>query len=460
MTSTTASAPTGGPATAWWCRRALSTSISTPEPSGRRACWSSSPSRSTTSPGLTSRSSWRRRPRTRCPDGRTSIPTSGSGRGERQGGRAPRRGDRQGLPRHRRRGPGRRRDQLHHRGGSLLHPAGAVGLRQDHHPALRRRPGAHRRRQDLAGGTGRLQPQAARVRPARRARSRDGLPELRHLAAHDRVRQRRLPAACHGKAPARDPKLLLLDEPLSNLDAGLRERMRTELRRLQRTVGVTTLYVTHDQSEALSMSNRVAVMEGGRIVQEASPRDIYRRPATRFVANFVGRTNLLDARVLGGGDGGTLRLETRAGVLHAVCPEGTRQYEAASLSIRPEDVRLHVERPVSSVPNVLEGRVEYRLFLGESVEYQVSVGGELLLSRQHPDVDLRRRTEVFVEFPVQHCIVVSDERGSTAPPPAGLDEDSQDGEPEGLQDARPVLGAVPPLPVLAGEVPARIDEPR
>jgi iron(III) transport system ATP-binding protein len=262
------------------------------------------------------------------------------------------------------------------------------------------------------------------------------------------------------RALARDPKLLLLDEPLSNLDAGLRERMRTELRRLQRTVGVTTLYVTHDQSEALSMSNRVAVMEGGRIVQEASPRDIYRRPATRFVANFVGRTNLLDARVLGGGDGGTLRLETRAGVLHAVCPEGTRQYEAASLSIRPEDVRLHVERPVSSVPNVLEGRVEYRLFLGESVEYQVSVGGELLLSRQHPDVDLRRRTEVFVEFPVQHCIVVSDEHGSTAPPPAGLDEDSQDGEPEGLQDARPVLGAVPPLPVLAGELPARIDEPR
>ena len=256
------------------------------------------------------------------------------------------------------------------------------------------------------------------------------------------------------RALARDPKLLLLDEPLSNLDAGLRERMRTELRRLQRTVGVTTLYVTHDQSEALSMSNRVAVMEDGRIVQEASPRDIYRRPSTRFVASFVGRTNLMDARVLGPGDGGTLRLETGAGVIHAICPEGTRQSEAASLSIRPEDVRLHAERPPAGTANVLDGRVEYRLFLGESVEYQLLVGRELLLSRQHPDVHLRRRSEVFVEFPVQHCIVVSDEHGSTsALQPPEVEEDGEDGE-----DGEP--NAPPGLPVLAGEIPARIDQAR
>ena len=215
------------------------------------------------------------------------------------------------------------------------------------------------------------------------------------------------------RALARGPTLLLLDEPLSNLDASLRELMRAELRRLQREMGVTTLYVTHDQSEALSMSNRVAIMEEGRIVQEGAPREIYRRPATRFVANFVGRTNLLDGRVLGPGEGDTLRLDTDAGPLHAVCPTGTRQHDEASLSIRPEDLRLHAERPATNSPNVVTGRVENVFFLGERVEYHVSVGQTLLTSRQHPDVELRRRQDVFVEFPVDRCVVVSDEHGTT-----------------------------------------------
>jgi iron(III) transport system ATP-binding protein len=255
------------------------------------------------------------------------------------------------------------------------------------------------------------------------------------------------------RALARDPKLLLLDEPLSNLDAGLRERMRTELRRLQRTFGVTTLYVTHDQSEALSMSNRVAVMEDGRIVQEASPRDIYRKPGTKFVATFVGRTNLLDARVVGRGDGGALRLDTDAGTVQAVCPEGTAHNEQASLSIRPEDVRLHRERPPDNTANVLEGRVEYVLFLGESVEYHVSVGKELLISRQHPDVELRRRSDVFVELPVHHCIVVSDEHGSTQPP-AGGDPPLPDAEePARATLLAPPAGPLPPMGLGAPPTP-------
>ena len=215
------------------------------------------------------------------------------------------------------------------------------------------------------------------------------------------------------RALVRQPKLLLLDEPLSNLDASLRELMRTELRRLQRQVGITTLYVTHDQSEALSMSNRVAVMENGVIVQEARPRQLYRRPATKFVATFVGRTNLLEAEILGKGRGDTLRLDTPAGVVEAICPTEIREHDQASLSIRPENLRLHAERPPDGVPNVLPGRIEYALFLGESAEYTVSVGKEMLVSRQHPDVELRRRQEVWVEFPTEHCIVVSDEHGTT-----------------------------------------------
>jgi len=214
------------------------------------------------------------------------------------------------------------------------------------------------------------------------------------------------------RALVRRPQILLLDEPLSNLDATLREEMRTELRRLQREVGVTTLYVTHDQAEALSMSNKVAVMQDGRIVQEATPREIYRSPATKFVANFVGRTNILEARVLGRG-GGAVRLDTHAGQITARSPADLRSHEKVSLSIRPEDVRLTREMPSGDDrTSVLAGRVETVLFLGESVEYHVSVGKESILARQHPRVEFKRLEEVFVELPAEHCIVVSDEPGS------------------------------------------------
>jgi iron(III) transport system ATP-binding protein len=226
------------------------------------------------------------------------------------------------------------------------------------------------------------------------------------------------------RALALRPKLLLLDEPLSNLDASLRELMRTELRRLQRQVGVTTLYVTHDQAEALSMSNRVAVMENGRIIQAARPRQIYRRPITKFVASFVGRTNLLDATILGKGRGETLRLDTQSGVIEAICPSAIRDNDEALLSIRPENLKLHSEAPPEGTANVHRGQIEYVLFLGESAEYQVRVGKQVLISRQNPDVELRRRQEVFVEFPTEHCVVVSDEHGTT--PETRADDDDDD----------------------------------
>src|SRR5690349_3257887 len=105
------------------------------------------------------------------------------------------------------------------------------------------------------------------------------------------------------RALVMEPRVLLLDEPLSNLDAKLRERMRFELKRLQRELGITTVYVTHDQSEALALSHQIAVMNEGRIQQVGSPRDIYERPASPFVADFVGSTNFLDGSVLGPGGG-------------------------------------------------------------------------------------------------------------------------------------------------------------
>ena len=127
---------------------------------------------------------------------------------------------------------------------------------------------------------------------------------LDHLAAREATRlsggqQQRLALA---RALVMEPRLLLLDEPLSNLDAKLRERMRFELKRIQRELGLTTVYVTHDQSEALALSHEIAVMNEGRIVQIGSPRDIYERPASKFVADFIGSTNFLDARILGRAD--------------------------------------------------------------------------------------------------------------------------------------------------------------
>lgn len=228
-----------------------------------------------------------------------------------------------------------------------------------------------------------------------------------------------------------NPTLLLLDEPLSNLDAALREAMRAELRTLQRETGVTTLYVTHDQTEALSMSNRVAVMKDGKIVQAGSPREIYRRPTSAFVATFVGRTNLFDAKVLGpGATSGSMALETEIGIVEAVCPDGVGAGEQVSLSIRPEDLRLHTERP--DRPNVFDAAIQRRMYLGDAVEYHLQVGARKLDTRQHGDVFIRRRQAVMVEFPVAHCVVLSDEHGSTLDLHAdrGSDDD-ESGESDG-----------------------------
>ena len=245
------------------------------------------------------------------------------------------------------------------------------------------------------------------------------------------------------RALGRDPQLLLLDEPLSNLDASLRELMRTELRRLQRNMGVTTLYVTHDQSEALSMSNRVAVMDGGRIVQEARPRELYRKPATKFVASFVGRTNLLEARIVGPGHDNTLQLVTSAGQIEAICPTGSSVHDEASLSVRPEDLVMHAERPTGDRPNILPAEVEYVLFLGESVEYHVRVGDEILISHQHPDVEFRRGSKIFVEMPVQRCVVVSDEYGTTD---HAYSSDPDDGEDDPWEKETSAISALAGMP--------------
>src|SRR5436190_2987845 len=139
------------------------------------------------------------------------------------------------------------------------------------------------------------------------------------------------------RAVASEPAVLLLDEPLSNLDAKLREDMRHEIKTLVRRLGTTTLYVTHDQLEALSMSDRVALVNEGNIVQEGAPRDVYLRPADSFAANFLGRTNLLEGRVT---DAALGTVETRWGTLRVALPRPMTSGTEVTVGFRPESVVL------------------------------------------------------------------------------------------------------------------------
>jgi len=207
------------------------------------------------------------------------------------------------------------------------------------------------------------------------------------------------------RALVMEPELLLLDEPLSNLDAKLRELMRFELKRLQRELGITTVYVTHDQSEALALSHSIAVMSEGRIQQIGPPREIYDRPRSRFVADFVGTTNFLDATVLArGAEAGTYRVRTEVGDLEVSSGEELRDGDRVVLSVRPEDVDLSEARPGGA--NVWEGRVDQKVFLGEYNDFQVKLGGRILLSRCHPSLRTPIGGAIHVRLHPEKCVVL------------------------------------------------------
>jgi iron(III) transport system ATP-binding protein len=202
------------------------------------------------------------------------------------------------------------------------------------------------------------------------------------------------------------PRVMLLDEPLSNLDARLRESMRFELKRLQRELGLTAIYVTHDQTEALSMSSRIAVLEAGRIRQVGKPRDVYERPESRFVADFIGVTNFLD---------GTVR-EQRDGQSLVACADGelwVADVDAAvgapvTLSVRPECVEASESAPAEGTANVWKATVRTRAFLGDSVDHVLEAGGTALRNRANPSVSLAPDTEAFITMDPGKITVVAD----------------------------------------------------
>jgi len=169
------------------------------------------------------------------------------------------------------------------------------------------------------------------------------------------------------------PSVLLFDEPLSNLDAKLRVQMRQEIRDLQRRLGITTVYVTHDQEEAMAVSDRIAVMHQGRVVQEGSAGDLYHRPASQFVAQFVGRVNLVEGRVAEiAGD--AVKIAALGTVLDVrPAPKGLVPGASVRLVIRPETIEIaHADT------GPLRATIESRTFLGEKIEYVVRCAGEVL----------------------------------------------------------------------------------
>ncbi|HYD83212.1 MAG TPA: ABC transporter ATP-binding protein, partial [Opitutus sp.] len=171
--------------------------------------------------------------------------------------------------------------------------------------------------------------------------------------------------------------ILLLDEPLSNLDAKLRLEMRTEIRRVCKEFKLTTVYVTHDQKEALSISDRMAILESGRILQVGTPREIYRRPARKTVAHFIGETDFIAGTVTSVSDG-RVKVHTAIGDFEGVAGDAKAELKAndvVTLSIRPECWALSREAPAR---NAVKGRIGEAVYLGEVAQYDFVAGGATL----------------------------------------------------------------------------------
>jgi iron(III) transport system ATP-binding protein len=193
------------------------------------------------------------------------------------------------------------------------------------------------------------------------------------------------------RAIVAEPEVLLLDEPLSNLDAKLRESMRVELRSLQQRLGITTVYVTHDQMEALSMSDVVVVMNRGLIVEQGAPRELYERPRTQFVADFLGTANFVTSCPHG-----------------CALPHDSASGESGWRSIRPEDITLSPIRD-SDNDRLWRGRVVKALFLGSHTYCEVAVNNHVLKVNVHHSQTIETGEEVHVDWDQRYCTQVRDD---------------------------------------------------
>ncbi len=206
------------------------------------------------------------------------------------------------------------------------------------------------------------------------------------------------------RALVKEPKVLLLDEPLSNLDAKLREQMRLEIKELQERLKITTLYVTHDQTEALAISDFVAVMNEGKLLDVAVPKDVYFKPRTQFTADFIGLTNILRGRVKERQDG-IGAVETEIGRLMSPLSAESQTGDAVQIFVRPEDVTVLREKP-EAAENVFSGEIKALIFLGEMVDCQITVGQHLIRARLHPKSTFGERDKVYFHLKPETLISI------------------------------------------------------
>ena len=205
------------------------------------------------------------------------------------------------------------------------------------------------------------------------------------------------------RALINEPKVMLLDEPLSNLDAKLREQMRFEIKALQRRVNITTIYVTHDQAEALAISDQIAVMHAGKLIEVGAPHQLYSRPKRRFTATFLGLTNLIEGKVVElSGDAQPGKIETKKGIFAFIPAPGLAKGQAAILSIRPEHIEVMKQKP-QVTQNVLEGAVKEAIFMGDAYHCQIAVGDTLLRVHTHPFISMSPGDRVYLHLDPQSC---------------------------------------------------------
>ena len=221
------------------------------------------------------------------------------------------------------------------------------------------------------------------------------------------------------------PRALLLDEPLGALDLKLRQAMQLELKRIQREVGITFVYVTHDQGEALTMSDRLAVMDHGRIEQLGAPRELYEHPATKFVAGFIGTSNIFTGKVVGQvGELGVVESAPDERVLVPLGPVA-RQGAEVEVAVRPEKISLLDQDAVTAVPDdlcLVRGRLSEVVYLGTSTSYNLTVtdGSEVTVFRQNatsdPDVPVSEGRELWLVWAPEHSYVLGSGAGQEEQP--------------------------------------------
>jgi iron(III) transport system ATP-binding protein len=203
------------------------------------------------------------------------------------------------------------------------------------------------------------------------------------------------------RALVAEPKVILFDEPLSNLDAKLREETRKELRAFLTELKITAVYVTHDRIEALSLSDTVAVMKSGRIVETGTPWEIYFDSDRRFVADFIGRANFIEGRVAAVGEPYTM-IDSAIGPIACEKKIEASPGKAVTVCIRPEFIRVLPNNQPDG-RNIFRGRVESLIFVGDAYEGEIRVGETLLIFRIEPTTAVREGEEIALRFDPRHC---------------------------------------------------------